>query len=81
MKTRLTTADACLTVLAVAKDAIIYARISKELKRKIASEILRTGEAEAVVIRTALNEYFALRDAPSNRPNQPAKPVDYRRRK
>lgn len=65
MKTRLTTTNVCLTLGPVAKESIIYARVSRQLKRRIAAEILRTGEAEAVVIRAALNEYFALRDQPT----------------
>ena len=40
------------------KEEIIFCRVSHLLKRKIASEALARDEAEAVIIREALNEYL-----------------------
>lgn len=50
----------------VAKDELIYARISSELKQKLVIEMNRRGEAEAVIVREALNEYFQRRASGTN---------------
>jgi hypothetical protein len=84
-KSVLTTAGTGLTIAVMAKEEIVYARISIELKRKLAREMERRGEAEAVIIREALNEFFARRDAHAasfrETPVTYGKPKPKRRRK
>lgn len=49
----------------MAKDAIIYCRVSKDLKQKVARAAAEKGiggESESVIVREALHEYFARRD-------------------
>ena len=46
------------------KTDTIYCRVSPELKLRIEKEsVARGGEAEAVIVREALREYFELRDS------------------
>jgi len=59
------------------KSEIIYARISEDLKQRLKTEVNDSGEAEAVIIRTALKEYFARRDKPeppARYPDHPSGP-------
>ena len=49
-------------MLLMAKEELVYARISTELKRKLQMAMSQRGEAEAVIIREALNLYFAHLD-------------------
>jgi len=47
----------------MAKEELIYTRISSSLKERLAIEAYNRGEAEAVIVREALNEYFARRES------------------
>jgi predicted transcriptional regulator len=47
----------------MAKEELIYTRISSTLKERLAIEAYNRGEAEAVIVREALNEYFARRES------------------
>lgn len=40
------------------KDELVYARVGAELKGKLAAEMSRRHEAEAVIVREALIQYF-----------------------
>lgn len=51
------------------KTEVIYCRVSKALKKRLADdEDIKRGEAEAVIVRRALNEYFDRRDHPEKHP-------------
>jgi hypothetical protein len=62
MKTGLTTASGRLTLAAMAKEELIYTRISTALKNRLAIEANNRGEAESVIVREALNEYLGRRE-------------------
>ena len=47
----------------MAKNETIFCRISTDLKHRLATEAQKRNEAEAVIIREALREYFSGRDA------------------
>lgn len=58
-------------MLLMAKEELVYARISTELKRKLQMAMSQRGEAEAVIIREALNLYFAHLDRTATPVPQP----------
>ncbi len=44
------------------KETVIYARVSAALKERLRAAAADRGEAESVIVREALNEYFERRD-------------------
>jgi predicted transcriptional regulator len=44
------------------KEVTIYCRVSAEMKRKLAAAADARDEAEAVIVREALNEYFERKE-------------------
>lgn len=55
-----------MTLTPMSKEELIYTRISSALKDRLAIEAHNRGEAEAVIVREALNQYFVRVNA-----NQP----------
>lgn len=51
------------------KDEIIYFRVDDELKRKLAEAAEARKEAQAVILREAVREYFARREATGQSPS------------
>lgn len=45
------------------KTETLFARVTPELAKKVQDEAARVGESDAYVLREALREYFARRDA------------------
>lgn len=59
------------------KDGLIKARVPKSLKDKIEDIASQRGEAEAVIIRDALNEYVIREEATDIQQARAAKSVSY----
>ena len=45
----------------MAKEEVVYCRVGAELKKQLEDEAARRGEAESVIVREALREYFEKR--------------------